>query len=80
MTQIPPDKTKLTSFAWFNNIRPKNKEDIFVWRGKGLGANLQTVKRQQAPLQTIERKTVVDIPAGKIVVPKLPQKPKGTQR
>lgn len=80
MTQIPPDKTKLTSFAWFNNIRPKNKEDIFVWRGKGLGANLQTVKRQQAPLQTIERKTVIDIPAGKIVVPKLPQKPKGTQR
>lgn len=72
MTQIPPSKMKLNSFAWFNEIRPKDKDDIFIWRGKGLGANLQTVKRQQAPLQTIEKKTVIDTPAGKIAVPKLP--------
>ncbi|NDV64568.1 OstA-like protein [Bacteroides sp. 224] len=34
MNQIPSDKLKLSNFAWFDYIRPLNKDDIFVWRGK----------------------------------------------
>ena len=34
MDQIPPDKSRLTSFVLFYYVRPLNKEDIFNWRGK----------------------------------------------
>lgn len=34
LTQIPPGTDKLQNFVWFEYIRPKNKEDIFHWRGK----------------------------------------------
>ncbi|KAA6310269.1 LPS-assembly protein LptD, partial [termite gut metagenome] len=34
MDQIPPDKLKLPTFAWFDYIRPLNKDDIFNWRNK----------------------------------------------
>lgn len=34
MNQIPPDKSRLPSFAWFDYVRPVSKEDIFNWRGK----------------------------------------------
>ena len=34
MDQIPPDKLRLSTFAWFDYVRPLNKEDIFNWRGK----------------------------------------------
>lgn len=30
----PEGKSKLPAFAWFDYIRPQNKEDIFIWRGK----------------------------------------------
>lgn len=51
ITQIPPSKTRLPAFAWFDNVRPKDKDDIFVWRGKGAGQELKTIKRHEAPLQ-----------------------------
>ena len=41
MDQIPADKYKLPSFVWFDYIRPRNKEDIFEWRGKMAGEQLQ---------------------------------------
>lgn len=53
MTQIPPSRTKLPGFAWFDDIRPKSKYDIFVWRGKGDGMELKPIKRHEAPLQHI---------------------------
>ena len=34
MDQIPPGKSRLPSFAWFDYVRPLSKEDIFEWRGK----------------------------------------------
>ena len=34
MDQIPPAKLRLPTFAWFDYVRPLNKEDIFNWRGK----------------------------------------------
>lgn len=53
MTQIPPDKYKLPSFAWFDDIRPTSKEDIFVWRGKKQGMELKTIERHAVPLQKL---------------------------
>ncbi len=55
MTQIPPSKYKLPNFAWFEDIRPKDKNDIFVWRGKAKGTELKNIKRHEAPLQTIQQ-------------------------
>lgn len=55
MTQIPPAKYKLPNFAWFDDIRPKDKNDIFVWRGKTKGSELKNVKRHEAPLQTLRK-------------------------
>ena len=47
MDQIPPDKMKLPTFVWFESIRPKNKEDIFEWRGKKAGETLRKSTRKQ---------------------------------
>ena len=55
MTQIPPTKYKLSNFAWFDDIRPKDKNDIFVWRGKAKGTELKNIKRHEAPLQVLSK-------------------------
>ena len=41
MDQIPPDKLRLPTFAWFDYIRPLSKEDIFNWRSKKAGESLK---------------------------------------
>ena len=46
MDQIPPEKLRLPTFAWFDYIRPLNKEDIFNWRGKKQGETLQKSTRK----------------------------------
>ena len=51
MTQIPPDKKFLPNFAWFDYVRPLDKDDIFNWRGKKAGTELKVAKRKSAPLQ-----------------------------
>lgn len=53
MTQIPPGQMKLQNFAWFDYIRPVDKDDIFNWRGKGEGNEIKVQKRHAAPLQTL---------------------------
>ena len=55
MTQIPPAKEKLDVFAWFEDMRPKDKDDIFNWRGKGEANELKVLKRHDAPLQRLEQ-------------------------
>ena len=50
MTQIPADKLKLKAFAWFDYIRPVDKDDIFLWRGKGKDGELKKLQRREAPL------------------------------
>ena len=55
LTQTPPSKYKLPNFAWFDDIRPKDKNDIFVWKAKAKGSELKAIKRHQAPLQTISK-------------------------
>lgn len=53
MDQIPPDKLRLPTFAWFDYVRPLNKDDIFEWRGKKAGETLkQTVRK---PVTTSKR-------------------------
>ena len=34
MSQRPEDKIFLPSFLWLEELRPKSKDDIFVWKGK----------------------------------------------
>lgn len=53
LTQLPADKKQLPSFAWFNYIRPVNKDDIFRWRGKNKGSMLLPAARHQPPLRNI---------------------------
>lgn len=53
MTQIPPEKKFLPGYAWFDYIRPMDKDDIFNWRGKKSGTELKTVKRREAPVRRL---------------------------
>ena len=46
LDQIPAEKSKLPSFAWFDYIRPLSKEDIFEWRGKKAGEVLKKSDRK----------------------------------
>lgn len=53
MTQIPPAKLKLPAFAWHEEIRPKDKNDIFNWKEKSKGTELKYRPRVEAPLQKL---------------------------
>ena len=50
MTQLPADQMKLENFVWLDNIRPRNREDVFNWRGKKAGQELKKRNRNTAPL------------------------------
>lgn len=52
---IPPDKLYLENFAWFDYIRPTDKNDIFVWRPKRAGTELKISVKRKAPLQTLDK-------------------------
>lgn len=54
LSQIPPDRRQLPAFAWFDYIRPLNKDDIFEWRGKKGGQELKPEKRREAPVRYLE--------------------------
>ena len=58
ITQVPPAKYKLPNFAWFENLRPKDKNDIFVWRSKSSGTELKSIKRHEAPLQSLKKESL----------------------
>lgn len=51
ITQIANNRLRLPEFAWFEQLRPVSKDDIFVWRGKNEGDKLKAIPRQEAPLQ-----------------------------
>lgn len=59
ITQIPPSKKLLPAFAWFDYVRPRDKYDIFNWRGKAKGSELKDIGRRSAPLQFISNGGVV---------------------
>ena len=52
MSQIPPDKYFLPQYAWFDYVRPLNKEDIFNWRPKKAGTEIKEEKRRELPKRT----------------------------
>lgn len=52
---IPPDRLYLENFAWFDYIRPVDKNDIFVWRPKRAGTELKITTKRKAPLQTLDK-------------------------
>ena len=54
ITQIPPGKDKLSNFAWLHKLRPMNKYDIMVWRGKEEDQKLKVVTRREVPLPTLK--------------------------
>ena len=49
MTQIPAEKLKLPEFAWFEELRPTDPQDVFHWRGKGEGSALKVIQRRRSP-------------------------------
>ena len=51
--QIPEDKRYLSHFAWFDNIRPKDKDDIFNWIGKDEKHILKSTPNRIVPLQKL---------------------------
>lgn len=61
ITQTPVAKSKLPAFAWFDYVRPIDKDDIFVWRGKKSGTELKNIPRRSAPLQHISSGTIVSV-------------------
>ena len=54
MTQIPPEQYYLREFAWFEELRPTDKNDVFVWRGKKDDEKLKKIERTAAPLQRLD--------------------------
>lgn len=51
----PKEKTFLSNFAWFDYIRPLNKDDLFEWRPKKAGTELKASIRREAPVQTLDK-------------------------
>ncbi len=49
VNQIPAEKNPLPGFAWFDYVRPLDKEDIFNWRPKKSGSELKKIKRREPP-------------------------------
>lgn len=51
---IPSEKLYLAGFAWFDYIRPKDKDDIFEWRSKDSKDVLKKTERKTVPIQKLE--------------------------
>ena len=51
---IPEERRYLTGFAWFDYIRPKDKDDIFGWRSKKKEQELKKTERRVVPKQRLE--------------------------
>lgn len=50
-----PDKDRyLPNFVWFDYVRPKDKDDVFVWRPKKAGSELKESVLHQAPTQKLD--------------------------
>lgn len=47
---IPSGKLYLSNFAWFDYVRPLDKDDVFNWRSKKKGTELVYKERRNVPL------------------------------
>ena len=52
---VTPRLRYLENFAWFDYIRPRDKYDLFEWRGKPADKVLQKTKRREVPYQTLKK-------------------------
>ena len=50
----PPNELYLDNFAWFDYVRPLDKDDIFHWRGKKAGTELKASVTRTAPKQNLD--------------------------
>ena len=50
----PPGELYLDNFAWFDYVRPLDKDDIFEWRGKKSGTELKASVVRTAPKQNLD--------------------------
>ncbi len=50
---IPQNELYLENFYWFDYIRPKDKNDIFVWRSKHAESQLKESVQRKAPTQKL---------------------------
>jgi lipopolysaccharide export system protein LptA len=57
LDQVPADKYKLSAFVWLDNMRPKNKDDIFEWRGKSADQVLH--KSTRKPTSSIKKRDLI---------------------
>ena len=53
--KVPEDKRYLNGFAWFDYIRPTDKDDIFEWRGKNANNMLKKTETRVAPIQKLNK-------------------------
>ena len=53
---VTPRLRYLDNFAWFDYIRPRDKYDLFEWRGKPADKGLHKTKRREVPYQTLKKK------------------------
>ena len=51
---IPEDRRYLAGFAWFDYIRPKDKDDIFDWRAKHKEQKLKKTEKDSITKQKLE--------------------------
>lgn len=50
---IPSDRLRLAGFAWFDYIRPKDKDDLFDWRSKDEKDILKKTETKNVPIQRL---------------------------
>ena len=53
-TKIPSERRSLANFAWFDYIRPVDKDDVFVWRNKDAKNILQKSVERKVPIQKLD--------------------------
>lgn len=51
---IPEERRYLAGFAWFDYIRPKDKDDIFEWKSKKKEQVLKKTEKKVVPKQRLE--------------------------
>jgi len=51
MNQLPEDKMRLSNFAWFDYIRPKNKNDLFIWIPKKADQQLKPTHEESPDMK-----------------------------
>lgn len=52
--QTPPKERFLENFAWFDYVRPLDKDDVFNWRGKKPGTELKPTVHHEVPKQSLQ--------------------------